>query len=68
MSISIVGSLPLAGKIARLDIATPSDRDTDRAMAAQDAAAETISQGRAPERGALERLLDQPSPLARFGV
>lgn len=67
MSISIGAGLQLAGKLARLDIATPSDRETDRAMAAQDAATEIISQGRAPERGALEHLLAQPGPLARFG-
>jgi hypothetical protein len=67
MSISISASLPLTGKIGGLNVATPSDRETDGALAAQDAATETISQGRAPERGELERLLDQPSPLARFG-
>lgn len=53
--------------VAKASIATPMDRKTDEAMAAQDQAGEVISQGneRRPAT-ALDRLVAAPDGLARF--
>lgn len=66
MSISIGAGAPAIGQVANVDAATPSERRTDQACAAQDSATETLSQGIARHRSNLDRLIDQPSPLARF--
>jgi hypothetical protein len=67
MAISIGAAAPAVGKIADLTIASPAEHATDDACAAQDSATETLSQGIQRHRSNLDRLLDQPSPLARFG-
>ena len=75
VSITVGGSI--AGKQGRaldVDIATPSERSTDDACAAQDSATETLSQGLARHRsgpvldrdGPLDRLAQTPSPLDRL--
>ncbi|MEG3175324.1 hypothetical protein U1872_03720 [Sphingomonas sp. RB3P16] len=69
MSIAI-GVTTGLGKSVALEIASPSERRTDSACAAQDAATETQSQS-APrthggQRSALDALLDTPGPLDRF--
>ena len=56
------------------EIASPSERRTDDALAAQDAATESLSQGLARHHGSpqldrdgpLDRLAQQPSPLDRL--
>lgn len=75
MSISVgvsVGGVRSRGVGA--EIASPSERRTDDACAAQDAATESLSQGLARHRdtaalggdGPLDRLVQQPSPLDRL--
>lgn len=55
------------GGIARASIATPAERETDQALAAQDQATETLSQGlKRSEPSGVERLLARPDGLARF--
>lgn len=75
MSISV--GVSLGGAKPRgvgAEIASPSERQTDDACAAQDAATESLSQGLARHRGPaldadgpLDRLAQQPSPLDRVG-
>lgn len=71
-------SLPVVGtRSAGVETATPQERQTDEACAAQDLAAETISTGLAlqrrapqpaldPAAGPLDRLLAAPGPLDRL--
>jgi len=75
VSISIGVSVP--GAKARgvgAEIASPNERRTDDACAAQDSATESLSQGLARHHGPaldadgpLDRLAQQPSPLDRLG-
>jgi hypothetical protein len=65
MSISVGADIAGAARV-RVALGTPMDRQTDSAIAAQNSATETISQGLAKQRGPLERLVEQPGPLARF--
>ena len=67
MTISIGAATSPPGKVADIRIATPADKRTDEACAAQDSATETLSQGIARHRSDLDRLLDAPDPLDRFG-
>lgn len=61
MSISIG-----AGNV-NVGLATPAERRTDQAMAAQDQATETQSQGMRPaQTTGLDQLLARPDGLARF--
>jgi hypothetical protein len=55
------------------DLASPGERRTDDACAAQDSATESLSQGLARHQastldqdGPLDRLAQQPSPLDKF--
>ena len=55
------------------DLASPGERRTDDACAAQDSATETLSQGLSRRQGPaleregpLERLVQQPGPLDKF--
>lgn len=77
MSISIGASVAGArgrGAGVGVEIASPSERRTDDALAAQDAATESLSQGLARHHGSpqldrdgpLDRLAQQPSPLDRL--
>lgn len=75
MSISIGVSVPGArSRGVGAEIASPGERRTDDACAAQDAATESLSQGLARHHspvldadGPLDRLAQQPSPLDRLG-
>ncbi len=66
MTISIGASTPRLGKLADVQIASPAEKRTDDACAAQNSMTETLSQGIARHRSDLDRLLDQPGPLDRF--
>jgi hypothetical protein len=74
VSISISASVPgaRAGTLGT-EIASPGERRTDDACAAQDAATEALSQGLARHQsptleaeGPMERLASEPGPLDRF--
>lgn len=67
MPLSIGTQVPGVGKCVDVRIATPAERATDDACAAQDSATETLSQGIARHRSDLDRLLAEPGVLARFG-
>ncbi|TGX52224.1 hypothetical protein E5A73_15595 [Sphingomonas gei] len=77
MVTAIIGaSVPGAkARAIGVDIATPGERRTDEACAAQDGATESLSQGLARHQGsaadlgrdgALDRLIQQPSALDRL--
>ncbi len=75
MSISVgVSAGGVRSRGVGAEIASPSERRTDDACAAQDAATESLSQGLARHRdtaalggdGPLDRLVQQPSPLDRL--
>ncbi|NJR78474.1 hypothetical protein [Sphingomonas corticis] len=60
-------SISIAAGNVHVGLGTPSDRRTDQAMAAQDQATETQSQGmKLPQQAGLDRLLARPDGLARF--
>ena len=65
MSLNLNLNLP-GRALAKVDIASPQDRKTDEALGGQNQATETISDGLKAQRTALDRLVDQPGPLARF--
>ena len=61
ISANVAGARPLDTTLA-----TPAERRNAAAMAAQDSATETQSEGLKPQRTTLDRLVDEPSVLARF--
>lgn len=65
MSISL-GASVAGAKVLDVAYATPTEKQTDSAMAAQNAATETQSEGMRERPTALDKLIEQPSPLDRF--
>jgi hypothetical protein len=69
---SLVVNANVAGtRVLTVAMSTKSEREASSTMAAQDGATETQSEGlrerpTAPEKTALDRLVEQPSPLDRF--
>jgi hypothetical protein len=66
MTISISAGTQRLDKLVDVQIASPAERRTDDACAAQNSATESLSQGIARHRSGLDRLLDKPGPLDRF--
>lgn len=65
MTISIGADLAGA-RVLAATLSSPSEREEDRAMAAQDAATETQSEGLKRRHTVLDRLREEPSALDRF--
>ena len=65
MSISITANVTGA-RLIDAAFGKRAERENDAAMAAQDAATETQSQGLKPQRTMLDQLVDRPGVLDRF--